>query len=349
MKTAKSAFTLVELLVVIAIIGILVGLLLPAVQAAREAARRMSCSNNMKQIALSFHNYESAYKRLPPSYIVLRAASGSQIYDWFGTGGHPADDPNVHTYAEWILPFMEQSNVYQLMDQKAPYFSPATVLGINYTAPNRAVTESVIPIYICPSSARQSNVQDVPLDLGPSISLVVRSGATDYGPSTGMWGQIPAAVKLANVDGVAGCWAPDGCYTDGAMSNNRPNNKLANMSDGTSNTFIMWEIAGRNELWVRGRRVGGDNTWGGGWADVNNAETWLSGSRVDGTGGEDSGPCLINCTNEGGVGLYSFHPGGVTVGLGDGSVQFVSESINNNTFHQYLSSSGGGVSAPLSN
>lgn len=347
MKRAYPGFTLVELLVVIAIIGILVGLLLPAVQAAREAARRMSCSNNMKQMCLAFHNYESAHRRLPPSYIVLRSGSGSQIYDWFGTGGHPADDANIHTYAEWILPFMEQNNIYQLIDQKAPYFSPASVLGNNYVSPNQAVAQSVIPTYLCPSTARQLTVLDVSFELGPSIFIQASSAPTDYGPATGIWGQIPAAVRNAGTDGVSGCWAPDGCYTDGAMTNNRPNNTFASMSDGTSNTFLMWEIAGRNELWIRGRRVNNETTWGGGWCDVYNAETWLSGSRPDGTGSEDSGPCLVNCTNEGGVGTYSFHSGGITVGLGDGSVQFISEAINNNTFHQYLSASGGGVSGQL--
>jgi prepilin-type N-terminal cleavage/methylation domain-containing protein len=341
-----SGFTLVELLVVIAIIGILVGLLLPAVQAAREAARRMSCSNNFKQICLAFHNYESTHKRFPPVYIALRAASGSQLPGWLGTGGHPADDINIHTYGEFLLPFMEQNNVYQLIDMTSPNFAPYSGPFGNYPYDNTSVVSSIIPTYICPSTARPESIVTANYNWG-ALQFTFRGGASDYGPNTGIWGQIPAAVNAAGADGVAGCWAPNGCWTDGSMTNNRPNNKMSAIADGLSNTFLMWEIAGRNDLWVRGRLVQPNGTAGGGWADVENGETWLSGSRVDGTGGSDGGPCLVNCTNRSGLGTYSFHPAGINSGFADGSVQFISENIENNTFHQLLSAAGGGVLGPL--
>ncbi len=123
MKTkTRSAFTLVELLVVIAIIGILVGLLLPAVQAAREAARRMQCTNHLKQWSLGCLNYESAYKSFP----------------------HGRIDPAIGGY-RWsfhasVLPFLEQANLYNLIDYKNPN-------SIN----DRNVTDAKIPLCLCPS------------------------------------------------------------------------------------------------------------------------------------------------------------------------------------------------------
>jgi type II secretory pathway pseudopilin PulG len=128
----------VELLVVIAIIGILVALLLPAVQAAREAARRTNCSNNLKQIGTALHNYQSAYKKLPPM----------ARYDGSRTGGNPSqaqgERGNLWIY---ILPFIEQQNVYKLSDLQSPR-NPSIDDGS--TAPF-SVGSKVIPTYLCPS------------------------------------------------------------------------------------------------------------------------------------------------------------------------------------------------------
>ncbi len=121
MVRKKPGFTLVELLVVIAIIGILVGLLLPAVQAAREAARRMQCTNNLKQIGLAIHNYESAIKRLP---------SGSFL----------VNDATPHTV---LLPYLEASNSFNLFNFN---------VSLNGSALNSAAIKQTIPFYICPSS-----------------------------------------------------------------------------------------------------------------------------------------------------------------------------------------------------
>ncbi|OYP38421.1 DUF1559 domain-containing protein [Rhodopirellula sp. MGV] len=129
----RSAFTLVELLVVIAIIGILVGLLLPAVQAAREAARRMSCGNNFRQIGLALHNYESAYKMLPPA-------------------GRRDEDFSVQAR---ILPFIEQSG----LDAQLHFDVPAFTGGWSGKSPHPSNAEAfskVIPTYLCPSDPAQS-------------------------------------------------------------------------------------------------------------------------------------------------------------------------------------------------
>jgi prepilin-type N-terminal cleavage/methylation domain-containing protein len=348
MAVKRSAFTLVELLVVIAIIGIMVGLLLPAVQAAREAARRMSCSNNIRQLGLAFHNYESAHKRFPPTYLISRAASGSQLPGWLGQQG-ARDDINLHTWGEFVLPYIEQNNIYQSIDFRAPNFAPHSSVFGNYTSNNAALIANVIPTFICPSSPRQTNIIEHTYDLtseGSPLVYTYRQGACDYGPNTGIWGKIPAAVRDANADSVAGCWAPDGCYTDGVLSNNRPVVRMASITDGTTNTFLLWEIAGKNELWRKGRKIASSGNAGGGWADVANAEHWLCGSNTDGTG-EDSGPCLVNCTNQGGIGVYSFHGSGIHVVLCDASAQYISESISNNAFHQRLSVQGGSVNQSI--
>ncbi len=153
----RTAFTLVELLVVIAIIGILVGLLLPAVQSAREAARRMSCSNNLKQIGLAIHNYESAYRRFPAGSIQSNFISGFVS----------------------ILPHLEQNGTFQSYD-----------FSLNYTHPtNVAVTRQRIPTFLCPSMTLPRDVPNMtltssgsPLEIGGPSSYLLHEGTDDYMP-----------------------------------------------------------------------------------------------------------------------------------------------------------------------
>lgn len=120
-----GGFTLVELLVVIAIIGVLVGLLLPAVQAAREAARRMQCANNLKQIGLALHNYESTYRTFPPSYVVMRGTTAPVGGQWSALAR--------------ILPYFEQNNLHGLINFDLPYS-----IQVN-------VATTRIASYLCPS------------------------------------------------------------------------------------------------------------------------------------------------------------------------------------------------------
>ncbi len=133
----RRGFTLIELLVVIAIIAILIALLLPAVQQAREAARRTQCRNNLKQIGLAIHNYESSFTIIPPS-----STSGLTrgVWNWPGAG---ANDPTIHlhSFASLILPYVDAANLYN---------------NINYNVSslatqNRTAAATVLPFYRCPS------------------------------------------------------------------------------------------------------------------------------------------------------------------------------------------------------
>ncbi|MDP6554755.1 MAG: DUF1559 domain-containing protein, partial [Pirellulaceae bacterium] len=136
-------FTLVELLVVIAIIGILVALLLPAVQAAREAARRMSCSNNLKQIGIALHNYHDTYKTFPPDAIWWGGNRKTGLSRTTNNAGVSGGQRN-YTWIALILPFMEQQPLHDRIDFKVP--------GLRQNIGNNTELQSVVlPAFLCPS------------------------------------------------------------------------------------------------------------------------------------------------------------------------------------------------------
>lgn len=306
-------FSLLELLVSIGIIGLLIALLAPAVQSNRVAARRLQCLNNLRQIGVAFHNYHAMNNQCPPVYVAIR---NHVLDNSLGVKGSQ-DDPNIHTYGEFLLPYLDQLGLYNKIDFVAPYFSPIDLTSVGlqkYTADNQSVASTTVPTFICPSTPRPStsfsftwNIQSVP--------VTGLYGANDYGPSCGISGQ---GSLLSFVQ------PPPPLPVNGVMSNNIPHNGIANITDGTSQTALMWETAGRPDLWKFGQRQPESQIQGGGWDDVWNAENWFAGSGANG--------CAINCTNAPNTGAYSFHTGGVSFLLCDGSARFLSENTSANIF-----------------
>lgn len=233
MLVRKGGFTLVELLVVIAIIGVLVGLLLPAVQAAREAARRMSCSNNLKQLGLANHNFADVHKAFPPS----KYASS------------PYGSP---TFWVLILPFLEQSNGYNLWDLTKAYSDQDDTSTISPTEQTDAARQVHVPAYTCPSRRDGSQLsikeagQSGILGTGGQQSRFHKAGAVgDYAGNGGTFG---APDGNGNIKGIWFSTNANGALVAGTRPSGTPSTtpvtsqvNFGSITDGTSNTFLIGE------------------------------------------------------------------------------------------------------------
>jgi prepilin-type N-terminal cleavage/methylation domain-containing protein/prepilin-type processing-associated H-X9-DG protein len=319
----RRAFTIVELLVSIAIIGVLVALLVPAIQSARETSRRTQCLNNLRQMGVAFHNYYATHNQFTPVYVALRKTTNPALGKAIGFKSN-RDDPNIHTYSEFLLPYIDQANLYNAIDFNAPYFSPIdlTPLGLGkYTSDNRSLVATVLPIFLCPSTPRTANPFSYRWTAGNSVQISGQYGASDYGPSSGI-----ARGPLRTL-------ATQQPHYYGILPNNLLTNPTTIITDGVSSTALVWEIAGRPDSWTRGVKQDGIQLQGGGWNDIWNAENWFSGRKSDG--------CAINCSNDDGLGVYSFHPGGVNFLLCDGSVRFLNENVSATVFVSLVTIDGG--------
>ena len=337
---ARTAFTLIELLVVIAIIAILIGLLLPAVQKVREAAARMSCSNNLKQLGLAALNYESSRGTLPPSEIVnLGAAPGHP-----GQPGYPYPGI-IHSWAVSLLPYIEQNNLAQLYDMNYPFFSsPSIVPG---TPDNQSVIKTQVKTFICPSTPRGSNVLNSrSYSFGP-LSFPFQAAPSDYATNSSI-----------NQDAITFMGYPAGTTQLQLWSAMRPQLRGAGLplvgypplepytivavTDGTSNTFLICEDAGRPDRWIAGKLVGPGAQNDGGWGDPD-SDYGLDGVTVTGTTTTSPGNCVINCDNDNET--YAFHLGGANHVFTDGSVRFVKASISPQTYAALITAQGGTLTA----
>ena len=316
----SKGFTLVELLVVIAIIGVLVGLLLPAVQAAREAARRIQCANNMKQIGLALHNYADAFRKFPAS---------SRNYG--GCVGNAVDGEikNMNGLVA-LLPFIEQQSVYEQFSldeafsvNTHPTFERAigTLVGDPLTNGNAELAGLVLPAFNCPSDNNPPGAKLTGVAYGP--------GGTFTGAATNYDFIVSASPEFGACQSYA-----TAAQNTKRMFGGDVNTPLSAVLDGLSNTFMVGETT---KLWANGAASawsyrawvmtgidpyyngthGGINVWHQPWV----TPTWQSPPYVPVTGVPRSWWCAA----------ASLHPGGCYFVMGDGSVQFITETIDKPT------------------
>src|SRR5262249_52024313 len=290
-RRRRGGFTLIELLAVIGIIGVLIGLLVPAVQKVREAANRASCQNNLKNHGLAAHQYHDAYRRFPPGTV-----SGTASFRVRG-----AAPGTIHGPWPFLLPYLEQQHLYARYRWDVSGNDPAN-------EPARMVHLRVLN---CPS-AEPDGVGPGATSTGPPPPPGTAVGAcTDYAPTLEVHS---ALVSLGLIDAAGNL--------QGVMDRDRMT-RLAEVTDGTSNTNLISECAGRPQRWQAGRNVPDLYSPGGPWFSGPNRIS-LQGAQPDGS--SLRGPCAINCTNNQEV--YSFHPGGANVAFADGSVRFLRADLS---------------------
>lgn len=327
----RSAFTLVELLVVIAIIGILVGLLLPAVQAAREAARRMQCSNNLKQMGLALHNYESASKRFPPSAVIDFSVTSTANNGSWGVHGR-------------ILPFLEQGNLYNEVDLTSAWDNQLSIDQLK------------LAVYSCPSDAKGDIVRDTGVGR-PHLY------PTSYGFNFGTWYVYDPATRR----GGEGMFYPNSFLKIGACTDGTSNTLFAaevkawtpyQRNGGPSSTTIPSSIAEAQAAVLSGAQFKdtGHTEWPDGRVHHTGFTTVLVpnsnvpfenagevyeqtdfNSWQEGKDGSAGRPSYAIVTSR------SYHIGLVNAAFADGSVRSVADTIDLNVWRALSTRSNGEI------
>ncbi len=353
-RRSSDAFTLIELLVVIAIIAVLIALLLPAVQSAREAARRASCINNLKQIGLAMHNFENSRLVLPPTWCITTAllqppyttvSVGAPVdltnINQVGPDNYEPPCPiqvpevcnntiDVQTWVTICLPFFEQGNIYNAYNIAQPFTAPV----------NTTMVGTYLSFMVCPSSPASFRSAPFPDPLSQHF----------YGAN---WAPTLAGGDYAVDDGVDSGWMdrnsvphPAGVDTRGLLHGNVAP-RFASITDGTSNTIMVSEDAGRPNYYLNGKQIPDGSIIPGigetgptiytnegsgwGWADYN------SEFYTDGDGSRQHTNWSSN--NE----IYAFHAAGADHVFADGSVHLIKQSTAPAVFVALISPAGGEV------
>ncbi len=339
---SSTGFTLVELLVVIAIIGILVALLLPAIQAAREAARRAQCQSNMKQLGLATLNYESSYKKLPPSKYVGLDMSG---------GGRPTQV--LHSTMQYVLSFMEETAVADQWDMSKTWNDEEP----SQATDNFRLSQTRIPVLRCPSAPDERSTTD-----SAGVSSL-NTGATDYRVcdeiNRGSGRALDLLIKAIQVKPRFLPWPPDTGSSDDLKkhyvsllynhvdsANSKTDfSRLKDCTDGTSQTFMWFETGGAPRRYVKGSL---QTSVRGGDIEIQGGDSWANYENFYHVHG-DTTECptgLLNCTNS--EEIYSFHSGGAYFVMGDGAIKFVVDSVDPEVFVSLFTRNGNDIidSAP---
>ncbi|VTT99957.1 Prepilin-type N-terminal cleavage/methylation domain-containing protein OS=Singulisphaera acidiphila (strain ATCC BAA-1392 / DSM 18658 / VKM B-2454 / MOB10) GN=Sinac_3867 PE=4 SV=1: N_methyl_2: SBP_bac_10 [Gemmataceae bacterium] len=317
----REAFTLIELLVVIAIIAVLIGLLLPAVQKVRGAAARIQCQNNLKQVGLAFHNYENANGTFHSSKNRRKYAADAKATQL--------------GWAAFLLPYIEQGNLRLSLNLQS---------GWNNDPTNTPLGATPIKVLTCPAVSPQVRVGVYNNGAGNSLAYFDYTAVQQVDPALGAAGLAEATTEpqvygvLTNInrplEGTPGPY-PNGLYE----------RRVTEITDGTSNTLLIAEVAARPQKYAgRAKKPVGtpdtDPATGGAWLrpNVSDIPTFL-GTQYDGSAGP--GPCAINCSNNQNV--FSLHTGGANILFCDGSVKFVNENVPIRTFAAIITFAGGEV------
>ena len=330
-NSKANGFTLVELLVVIAIIGILIGMLLPAVQQVREAARRTTCKNNLRQLGLALHNYESAQRRFPAGYLyVLGSDYGSQ------TGySVTAGDANYlgQAWGTLVLPYLEQQNLYDQVDLKLPGFDPANLIA----------RETQLDVFLCPTD-HWSQGSFVLRDetANPIEQYAAASYCANWGPASGVADTPSDDSDDVNLDAT-----PDNS-SGPFFRNSRVG--FGDIRDGTSNTLAVGERTNGPILDLDGNPIGVaphpnfENVWFAAIRDIDvpdddhghmvlfDAEYGPNQARGDGTGADR--------------GVSAPHAGLAQFVFLDGSTHTIGADIEIGTYRALSSIKGGEVLPP---